>query len=79
MPRWFTEHPASVGESYAEHWRVATRFGARLAWGGVRCMVHGVLPFLWKTAGSDTVRALHAELVAKRAARAELMTVDYVI
>lgn len=23
----FTAHPASVGESYTQHWMVATRFG----------------------------------------------------
>lgn len=79
----FTDHPASVGESYLQHLGVATRFGWRLTRGGVACMLHGALPFLFKTAGSDTVRDLHAELVAKRqaarAAQTQMLTVEYVI
>lgn len=83
LRKLFTEHPASVGESYLQHLGVATRFGWRLTRGGLACMLHGALPFLYKTAGSDTVRALHAELVAKRqaarAAQTQMATVEYVI
>ena len=83
MIRWFVEHPASVGETYAQHFGVATRFGWRLTRGGLGCMLHGLLPFAFKTSGSDTVRELHAELVAKRsaarAAQCQLMTVEYII
>ncbi len=81
--RLFLDHPASVGESYVEHFGVASGFGLKMISGGVRCAVHGVLPFLWKTAGSDTVAALHAELVTKRnaarAAQTQMNTVEYVI
>ncbi|WP_425228434.1 DUF6356 family protein [Sphingomonas sp.] len=79
----FLDHPASVGESFTEHFGVATRFGWRLTRGGLACMLHGFLPFAFKTAGSDTVRDLHAELVAKRAAaraaQTQMATVEYVI
>ena len=79
----FVDHPASVGESYSRHFGVATRFGWRLIRGGLGCMIHGTLPFLCKTAGSDTVRELHAQMVAKReaarAAQTQLTTVEYVI
>lgn len=79
----FVDHPASVGESYAQHLRVATRFGWRLTRGGLACMIHGALPFLFRTSGSDTVRDLHAQLVAKRqaarAAQTQMTTVEYVI
>ena len=83
MGRLFNDHPASVGETYGEHFGVAARFGWRLTRGGVGCMVHAVLPFVCKTSGSDTVRDLHAELVAKRAAartaQTQMTTVEYVI
>ena len=83
MLRLFLDHPASVGESYRQHFGVATRFGWRLTRGGLGCMIHGALPFLFKTSGSDTVRELHAELVAKRqaarAAQTQMTTVEYVI
>ena len=83
MLRAFIDHPASVGETYAEHFGVATRFGWRLTRGGLGCMVHALLPFAFKSSGSDTVRDLHAQLVAKRsatrAAQTQITTVEYVI
>ena len=81
--RLFQDHPAAVGETYVEHFGVAGRFGWRLTRGGLACMAHAVLPFAFKTAGSDTVRELHDQLVAKRsavrAAQTQMTTVEYVI
>jgi hypothetical protein len=81
--RLFLDHPASVGESFGEHFLVASGFGLRMVSGGARCMLHAWLPFLFKTAGSDTVAALHAELVTKRnaarAAQTQMATIEYVI
>lgn len=83
LRRLFLDHPKSVGESYTEHFGVASRFGMKMMWGGARCTLHAVLPFLFRTAGSDTVSALHAELVLKRnaarAAQTQMTTVEYVI
>jgi hypothetical protein len=83
LRRLFLDHPASVGESYVEHFGVATRFGVRMVVGGIGAVIHGVLPFACKTAGSRTVAALHAEMVAKRHAKAaaelQAKTVEYVI
>jgi hypothetical protein len=62
----FTEHPASVGESYAEHFVVASGFGFAMLRGGLACLVHGVFPFLCTTTGSSTVRALHERMVTHR-------------
>lgn len=79
----FTDHPASVGESYREHLGVASRFGLRMIAGGLGALVHGVFPFLCTTTGSRTVSALHAEMVRKRGAVREAedqrRTVEYVI
>lgn len=79
----FTDHPASVGESYGRHWRVATRFGCRMIAGGLGTLVHGICPFLFTATGSRTVEALQAEIVAKRAAaraaETQLKTVEFVI
>ena len=83
LRRLFLDHPASVGESYVEHFGVATRFGTRMIGGGVRAVIHGFLPFAFKTSGSRTVAALHAEMVRKRAAardaQTQLTTVEYII
>ena len=75
----FTDHPASVGESYTQHWTVATRFGLRMIAGGVAAMIHGIFPFLFTTTGSRTIAALHAEIVAKRADEAQRRSVEFVI
>lgn len=69
MPRRvpsFTEHPASVGESYLEHMGVAFSFGGRLLAAGLACLLHGIFPFLFTRTGSRTIIALHQEMVEKR-------------
>ena len=61
----FTEHPASVGENYAEHFVMSWGFGLAMLRGGLACLVHGIFPFLCTSTGSGTIRALH-ERMAKR-------------
>jgi hypothetical protein len=68
--RWFSAHPASVGESYGEHLVTATSFGGRMIFAGIACMLHGLLPFLFARTGSRAVSALNEELVARRRAGA---------
>lgn len=81
--RLFADHPAAVGETYLQHMGVAARFGGRMIAGGCGALLHAVVPALCQTAGSRTVAALHAELVAKRAAtraaQTQLRTVEYII
>ncbi|HWI85094.1 MAG TPA: DUF6356 family protein [Sphingomonas sp.] len=60
--RLFLDHPASVGESYAEHMRVAGSFGFAMLLGALGCFVHALVPALCKRTGSTTVKALHARL-----------------
>ena len=62
MLKQFTAHPAAVGETYGQHLVFAWSFGARMVAGGAACVVHGLLPFLFTTRGSRTVRALHHQL-----------------
>lgn len=66
----FTQHPSSVGESYGEHLVVATGFGARMLAGGLACLVHGLLPFLFTRTGSRIIADLHDRAVVSRARRA---------
>jgi hypothetical protein len=58
----FTEHPASVDESYTEHFRFATGTGLKMVLGGLACMCHGLLPFAFVTTGSRTIIALHKKV-----------------
>jgi hypothetical protein len=57
-----SRHLDEVGESYGEHGGKAAGFGLRMIAGGLACLVHAALPFLFERAGSDTVRRLHATL-----------------
>ena len=63
--------PHKVGESYFEHLRFASRTGATMLIGGCACFVHGLLPWLCLTRGSDTIRALHHRMVTHRVVRSE--------
>jgi hypothetical protein len=61
-----TEHLREAGESYTEHFAVASGFGIKMIGGGIACLVHAAFPFLFARTGSDTVRGLHRTL-CKRA------------
>jgi len=69
LSKLFIEHPREVGETYAEHFGVATSFGMEMVKGGLACLVHALVPGLCKTTGSDTVRRLHVRMVEKRNAK----------
>jgi len=64
--RMFTDHPASVGETYGEHLGMASGFGFRMILGGLACLVHGILPFLFTKTGSRIVTELHGRMVSHR-------------
>lgn len=61
----FTKHPKEVGESYSEHFVHAGGFGLKLMLGGLACMIHAVLPFLFVESGSKTVRGLYRKLTGR--------------
>lgn len=64
--RFFTDHPASVGESYGEHWHAAMGFGLRMFAASLACMVHAFLPSLFVRTGSCTVERLYDRMVVNR-------------
>jgi hypothetical protein len=66
LNRLFTEHPASVGETYGEHMSRAAWFGTRMILGGLACMVHAFLPFLFVSTGSRVIGQLNDRMVANR-------------
>jgi hypothetical protein len=62
----FQTHPASVGETYFEHLKSALGFGLGMIGGGMACMVHALLPFLFTSTGSRTIARLHDRMIANR-------------
>lgn len=71
MARHFTEHPATVGESYGEHFRVALGFAASLSAAAGAALVHAVVPSLCTRSASSRICDLHERMTTgARAANA---------
>jgi len=66
MFRAFTDHPASVGESYLEHLHSASWFAMTMFAGGVACLLHAVFPFACQQSGSRRIKLLHERMVTNR-------------
>jgi hypothetical protein len=83
LRRLFLDHPQAVGESYAEHLVTAGRFGLAMIAGGGACVIHAIVPAVFKTTGSSTVAELHRQMVAKRGAvkadQLQMKTVEFII
>jgi hypothetical protein len=54
----FTDHPASVGETYREHFAVAMGISRQLAGAAAAAFVHALVPRFHETTASDRIRAL---------------------
>jgi hypothetical protein len=81
--RLFVDHPKSVDENYVEHFGVASRFGFTMILGGLKALIHSVIPGLCITSGSDTVKRLNTIMVEQRRLKGQdvtqMLTVDWVI
>ena len=73
--RAFTDHPASVDETYTEHMRVALGFAGSLAVAAGAALVHAVVPSLCEKTASKRVRAMYATMTSGARGRV-LATVD---
>jgi hypothetical protein len=60
--RLFLDHPASVDETYGEHFRVAAGFGWTMMIGAMGAFVHALIPAFCTKTGSNTVKRLHMRL-----------------
>jgi hypothetical protein len=64
--RLFTDHPATVDETYFQHLLQALGFGITMIGAGVACILHALVPGLCVTRGSDAIADLHDRMVIKR-------------
>jgi hypothetical protein len=71
----FTDHPASVNETYLQHMASAFGFGTAMMVGALACFVHGLFPWLCLRRGSDTIRTLHRRMVTHRVAEPAAVTI----
>ena len=59
LSKLFTDHPASVDETYFGHMAFAAWFASRLFMAGGAALVHALLPFMFETTASRIVRELY--------------------
>ncbi len=62
----FTQHPATVGETYGEHFSSAMGFSLALFKAAIVCGIHAGLPFRFEKTGSQCITDLHDRMVANR-------------
>ncbi len=74
LRRHFTEHPASVGETYLEHFKVATGFARTLAKATVACSIHAVVPSMCERSASSAICDLHRRMTEGK--RGEALAAD---
>lgn len=76
LKRLFLQHPRSIGETYLEHQKAAWSIAFALLGSGFACLIHGVVPGLFRTTGSRTIARLHERITVGRAGRHVLFALD---
>jgi len=66
LRRLFTDHPATVNETYGQHFVSAMSFGLRMIWGGLVCLVHALIPGVCCTKASEMIGELHDRMIVNR-------------
>jgi hypothetical protein len=66
IKKLFTDHPASVNESYFEHLCSAMSFTLTMFIATLAGLTHAFLPFLCVTTGSRKITELHDRMVSNR-------------
>ena len=69
--RLFRDHPATVEETYGQHFMAAAGFGFRMIGGGIVCLVHAVVPGVYCTRASEIINELHDRMVTNRRRQTE--------
>lgn len=62
----FTEHPASVNETYIEHMGMSGSFAVTLFLAAGAATVHAILPFMFEKTASGMINKLHGRMVTNR-------------
>ncbi|MBT5185298.1 MAG: hypothetical protein HOH19_10550 [Kordiimonadaceae bacterium] len=62
----FTEHPASIGETYFGHLFSALTFCGKLSVALFCCFCHAILPFTFEKTGSRILTGLMDDMVHNR-------------
>ena len=68
--RLFTDHPRSLGMSWAAHGIGAVGIGFRLIGAGLACLVHALVPAWFTQTAGKTVTEMHDEIVRRKSGAA---------
>lgn len=63
----FTEHPRSLGMSWAGHAAGAVKIGAQLIGAGLACLVHAIVPGCFTETAGRTVTSMYDHMIRRRA------------
>ncbi|WP_206378264.1 DUF6356 family protein [Sneathiella limimaris] len=66
----FTDHPASVNESYLEHMAMSASFGRALLAAAFCAFIHALFPFLFEKTASGIINRLYSRMVSHRVVKA---------
>ena len=72
LGKFFIDHPASVDETYLQHYSKALSFSLRLLGAGIACLIHALVPGLFVRTGSTMIEQLYEEMVTERCAAQKL-------
>jgi hypothetical protein len=61
----FTDHPASVNETFLQHMHFALSFSFWLGVASMAALVHAIVPALCETTASRILKRLHAKIMAR--------------
>ena len=70
VARLFTDHPRSLGMSWADHGIGALKISGELIGAGVACAIHAVVPGVFTQTAGKTVTRLHDHMVKRKAGAA---------
>lgn len=61
-----SKHLKEINETYFEHMRFAQRSGLRLVISGIALIIHGLLPDIFITKASDTMKSITEEIAQRK-------------
>ena len=70
-----TDHPASVGQTYFEHFKFAVKVSASLLKAFSACLIHAIYPPVHKNTASATIAELHNRIEQRKAS--ELIDISH--
>ena len=65
--RLFTDHPRTLGMSWAVHGAGAAKIAFVLIGAGVACLVHAIVPGWFTQTAGKTVTSIHADMQRRKA------------